>query len=301
MNPSLRHQTDAMGDGAVEGKSGNEAPQAGASSAGSGELVVPPVTARIVDLSAPIVSDPPSVPDLFRTEISFNDHKAGSEEIESMFGVGPELMREDEGWAHEVFLRFGTHSSTHVDAPYHYNSQIDGEPAKTIDELPLEWFFAPGVVLDMRRKADGEEVTTADIEAGLGELEIELQERDIVLIRTGRDEFYDDPRYVYRGPGVGQEATVWLYQRGVRVMGIDAWGWDAPLDLQAAEAKRTGKRNLFWGAHQAGISYSQIERLMNLGELPSSGFYVSCMPLRIVGASAAPARVVAFVPGPMND
>ena len=42
------------------------------------------------------------------------------------------------------------------------------------------------------------------------------------------------PDYMARGPGVTAEATHWLYEQGVRVMGIDAWGWDAPLHLQAA-------------------------------------------------------------------
>ena len=52
---------------------------------------------------------------------------------------------------------------------------------------------------------------------------------------------------------------------------------------------------IFWAAHQMDLEYSQIERLVNLGELPPTGFTVSCYPLRIVGASAAPARVVAIV------
>ena len=43
----------------------------------------------------------------------------------------------------ETFTRFGTHNSTHLDAPWHYNSSIGGEPAQTIDQLPLDWFFGP--------------------------------------------------------------------------------------------------------------------------------------------------------------
>ncbi len=53
---------------------------------------------------------------------------------------------------------------------------------------------------------------------------------------------------------------------------------------------------MFWAAHQADLPYSQIERLVNLGELPPTGFQVACFPLKIVGASAAPARVVGIVP-----
>jgi kynurenine formamidase len=80
------------------------------------------------------------------------------------------------------------------------------------------------------------------------------------------------------------------------VMGIDAWGWDAPLHLQAEEAKSRNEQGIFWAAHQADLPYCQIERLAGLRQLPRTGFEVACFPLRIVGASAAPARVVAFVP-----
>ena len=78
-------------------------------------------------------------------------------------------------------------------------------------------------------------------------------------------------------------------------MGIDAWGWDRPLNLQAQEALERGEPGIFWAAHQADLPYSQIERLFNLGALPSTGFVVSCFPLRIVGGSSAPARVVAIL------
>ena len=60
-------------------------------------------------------------------------------------------------------------------------------------------------------------------------------------------------------------ATRWLWERGVRVMGIDAWGWDAPLHMQAQEALERDEPGVFWAAHQADLPYSQIERLVNLG------------------------------------
>jgi kynurenine formamidase len=100
---------------------------------------------------------------------------------------------------------------------------------------------------------------------------------------------------MFRGPGVTAEATRWLFDRGVRVMGIDAWGWDRPLDRQAADALERDQAGIFWAAHQCDLPYSQIERLVNLDALPPSGFTVSCLPLRLIGASAAPARVVAIL------
>ena len=250
----------------------------------------------LVDLSAPISQSSPDLPDALRTDIEYSGHEAGAAQVEQLLGVPPELLRDGEGWATEEFTRFGTHNSTHVDAPWHYNSQIGGRRAPTIDELPLEWFHAPGVVLDMTAKEDGDAVTAAEAEAELARIGHELRPLDIVLVRTGRDRFYAELDYIARGPGVTAEATHWLFDRGVRVMGIDAWGWDAPLHMQAERAKSSGQPGVFWEAHQADLPYSQLERLMNLGALPPTGFTVSCFPLKIEGASAAPARVVAHVP-----
>ena len=251
----------------------------------------------LIDLSAPIQNGPPEVPEFLQTEIEFSDHVQGAAQIEQMLGVPARLLRDGEGWAVEEFRRLGTHNSTHVDAPWHYNSRIRGEPAQTIDELPLEWFFSRGVVVDATAKADGEQVDVADFEEGLDAAGHTLEPLDIVLVRTGRDEFYGAPDYIARGPAVTADATRWLFECGVRVMGIDAWGWDGPLHFQAEAARAADRPGVFWAAHQADLPYSQIERLFNLAALPLTGFQVACFPLKIIGASAAPARVVGILDG----
>jgi kynurenine formamidase len=52
---------------------------------------------RFVDLSAPIAADLPELPDVVRTEIDYADHRRGAQDIERMFGVAPELLRDGEG------------------------------------------------------------------------------------------------------------------------------------------------------------------------------------------------------------
>jgi kynurenine formamidase len=249
---------------------------------------------HIIDLSAPIAPSPDGTPDFQRNDIDYYDHADGAAFIEETYGVPSQLLRDGEGWSRET-VTMGTHNSTHVDAPYHYNSTIQGRPAETIDELPLERFFGPGVVLDFTAKADGDAITAAEVEQALDTAGHALAEGHIVLMHTGRDAFYGEPDYIARGPGVTAEATRWLYDRGVRVMGIDAWGWDRPLQLQAAEAIAADAPGIFWEAHQVDLPYSQIERLYNLAALPPTGFTVACFPLRLVGCSAAPARVVAII------
>jgi kynurenine formamidase len=235
-----------------------------------------------------------------RTEVSYTDHAEGARQMKELVGLPSRLLRNEEGPAGER-LSIGTHATTHLDAPWHYNSTIGGRPAETIDELPLRRFFGPGVVVDARHKEDGDVVTRDEMEAGIASAGHRLSAGDIVLVHSGRDAFYDDPSYMWRGPGVSAEATRWLFDAGVRVMGIDAWGWDAPLDRQAKQAIERDEPGVFWAAHQCDLPYSQIERLTNLSALPPTGFSVACFPLKIKGASAAPARVVALVDSPERD
>jgi kynurenine formamidase len=250
---------------------------------------------RIIDLSVPIAPTPSDAPPLMRIEIDYADHAAGAATIQDLFGVPSRLLRNGEGWAIETISALGTHNSTHIDAPWHYNSVVGGEPAQTIDELPLEWFFAPGVRLDFTHKADGDPVTRDEVARALRDAGHELQPLDIVLVHTGRGAYYDRMDYPSLGCGVTAEATVWLWEQGVRVMGIDGWSWDRPLHLEADDALARDKQGVFWAAHQCDIPYCQIERLHSLAALPATGFTVACFPLRIVRASAAPARVVAIL------
>lgn len=251
---------------------------------------------RIIDLSHTIESTPEDLPEFMRVDVSYTDHELGAVEMERAFGVAKHLLRDGEGPSGER-LMIGTHAATHVDAPWHYNSVIQGEPAPTIDQLPLERFFGPGVVIDAHQKADGDAVTRQETEDGILAAGHDLQPGDIVLVRTGRDVFYHESDYMLRGSGVSAEATLWLYDHGVRVMGIDAWGWDAPLDGQAALAAERDEPGIFWAAHQVDRPYSQIERMTNLDALPPTGFTVACFPLKIKGASAGLTRAVAIIEG----
>ncbi len=250
---------------------------------------------RFIDLSATLRNSPPETPEPFQVQILYHDHAQGAAQIEHFFKVPKALLRDGEGWATETITRLGTHDTTHVDAPYHYNSRIQGKPAATIDQLPLEWFFADGVVLNMTGRERGQVITVEDIQKELDRIGYTLKPLDIVLVHTGMDKFYDHPNYFLMGPGVSPEATRWLYDQGIRVMGIDAWSWDAPLDIQAKAALEAQKPGIFWAAHQLDLPYAQIERLVNLDQLPPYGFKVAAFPLKIEGASAGPARVVAIL------
>jgi kynurenine formamidase len=252
---------------------------------------------RIVDLSVSLEMGIASDPPIMMPEIIYMNHQETAEQIMSFFpGLKKEDLPDGEGWAVER-LNIATHNGTHMDAPYHYHSTMNkGERAITIDEVPLDWCLRPGVKLDFRHFADGYIVQPADVEAELQRIGHELQPLDIVVVNTSAAERYGQPDYLMKGCGMGRTSTNYLTERGVRVVGTDAWSWDAPFALTAQEYAKTGDASIIWEGHRAGmdIGYCQMEKLTNLDSLPGHGFEISCFPFKIKAASAGFTRTVAI-------
>ncbi len=249
---------------------------------------------RIIDLSVPI-EDSPSEP--LPVRVSHEEHGQSVGLMQAFFGCGERDLPGGLGWANDSVSMI-SHAGTHVDAPWHYAPVSEGKRARTIDEMPLEWFYGDGVVLDMRHKPEGSGVTVDDLEEALALISYRIKPWDIVIIQTGADRLWGKPDYFDAGCGMARESTLWLLDQGVRVMGIDAWGWDRPFWAIREEFDRTGDKSLLWGAHYAGIDreYCHIEKLANLDRLPSPhGFKVACFPVKLAGGSAGWSRVVAIL------
>ncbi|GGD46216.1 cyclase family protein [Erythrobacter arachoides] len=253
---------------------------------------------RFVDLSITLCNDVVSDPPFMRPEITYQSHADTVEELNTFFpGVTSDDLPDGEGFAAAEWVRLTTHNGTHLDAPWHFHpTQDGGKRALTIDEIPLEWCFQPGVKLDFTAMPDGYVVTAADVERELARIGHDLQPLDIVLVNTAAGKALGDPDFINRGCGMGYEATMYLTSRGVRVTGTDAWSWDAPFAHTAKKVAETGDTSLIWEGHKAGrdIGYCHLEKLHNLEGLPGSGFTVSCFPHKIKGASAGWTRAVAI-------
>ena len=167
----------------------------------------------------------------------------------------------------------------------------------TIDEVPLEWCYSDGVVLDMRHKEDGDRIGVEDVVSELERISYDVKPFDIVLIMTGVDKYWGSPDYINHGPGMVKDSTLWLIEKGVRVMGIDAWGFDRPFVKITEEYQREGDASIIWEAHFAGIEhpYCHLEKLANLDSLPPHGFKVACFPVKITGGSAGWCRPVGII------
>ncbi|MFC9173881.1 cyclase family protein [Streptomyces sp. NPDC057107] len=257
---------------------------------------------RIIDLSTPIDASAWEPEPVEHQVMSAADGaKHMSEEMRTHFGVefdpsvlpGGELLSIDT-------LSLTTHTGTHIDAPSHYGSTAtygDGRP-RHIDELPLEWFHGPGVVLDLTGAGTGA-VDAAFVRRQLERIGHVVSAGEIVLLRTGASRFSGTPAYFTDFTGLDGSATHYLLDHGVRVIGTDAFSLDAPFRHMIEHYQRTGEAGALWPAHFAGRDreYCQIERLANLESLPApTGFDVSCFPVKIAGAGAGWARAVALVP-----
>ncbi|MBE0650674.1 MAG: cyclase family protein [Bacteroidales bacterium] len=250
---------------------------------------------KIIDLSKPIRYNKED-PWFMKIKIKHKPHNKAKLLIRFL-GLPFKLFPKDfTGWADDTIQKMGVHAATHIDAPWHYSPTTDGKKSKTIDEMPLELCFGEGVVIDMKHKAEFDPITIADIEGFLTTNKLSLEPGMIVLIKTGRDKFNGTKDFHKIGTGMSAEATEWLIDKGIKVMGIDSWGWDLPLPYMMQKAKKTVDSEFFWEAHLVGQhkEYYHMEQLVNLDALPYNGFKVAVFPLKIVGASAAPARVVAL-------
>ena len=153
------------------------------------------------------------------------------------------------------------------------------------------------MVLDLTHKKAGEEIDSADFEKALEKIEYTLRPFDIVLVMTGATKYYGKPDYPRMHPGTTRESTLWLVDQGIKVMGIDAWGWDKPFDAMVSEV-REGKKEKLWAAHFAGKEkeYCHIENLTNLDKIPKPyGFKVAVFPIKIERAGGGWARAVAII------
>jgi kynurenine formamidase len=240
---------------------------------------------EIVDLtqplseSTPVIKLPPpfaNSPGLTREEISRYDER------------GP-------AWAWYT-LTIGEHVGTHLDAPIHW---VTGKDGADVASVPASSLIGPACVIDKTAETENDHgylLTVADLEAWEAE-NGRIPENAWVLLRTGwGSRAQDEAEFLNLGangpetPGPDVEASRWLAQErpisgfGVETVGIDAGaagGFDPPFPLH----------NLLLGAGRLGLT-----QLANLEQLPITGALIVVSPLKLVGGTGSPSRVLAFVP-----
>lgn len=250
---------------------------------------------KIIDISLPHEN---GGTEPYPPTIEFSSHEAGAARLAKLAGVSPDDFPHHMALATDR-ISGSSHSGTHIDAPKHYSPVCEGKPSRSVDEVPLEWCVGPGVVLDMRRKKPGDEITIEDMQQALDKLNYTLKPGDIVLLMTGCDRYWgtDTKTYLAMQSGLGVTGLDWLLDQGIRTIGIDAWTLDRPVAAMAEEYRRTGDKSVLWATHLHGRDreYIQIEKLCNLENVPPVGAMISALPVKFKGATAGWCRAVAIV------
>ncbi|WSZ63679.1 cyclase family protein [Streptomyces canus] len=191
-------------------------------------------------------------------------------------------------------IHTGEHVGTHFDAPRHW---VTGADLEDVASVPATRLVAPAVVIDRTHEAD------EDPDYLLRREDIEEWQREHgalpegwLLFRTGwaarshaQVQFLNADEHGPHTPGVDPECARWLAEEtqilgfGVETVGTDAgqaFRFDPEFPVHS---------------HLLGAGKYGITQLQNLHLLPPTGALLIVAPLRIVGGSGSPARVLALV------
>jgi kynurenine formamidase len=214
------------------------------------------------------------------------------------YGCNHDDLPEGEGWGTES-IELASHTGTHVDAPLHYGTRCEGKPSRTITDIAIEELFCEAVVLDVRGMAGpGEAIPVEGLKSALDRVGAPIKPGSAIMLRTGQEAYNLSQAEFFTYPGMTREGTLFLAGLGAKVLGTDALGWDRPINMMKAVFQRTRDKRDIWDGHFAGREREVfiVQQLVNLAALPSSGFQVAFFPIKLARCSAAPARVVAFIP-----
>ena len=195
-------------------------------------------------------------------------------------------------------ISMGEHTGTHFDAPVHWITGKDLAD-NACDTIPVRRFIGPACVIDVTAEVERnhdfllmpEHVTAWEEKHG------RIPAGSWVLLRTGWSRRTDAASFLNvkddgpHSPGFHASTSRLLATErdvlgvGVETVGTDAGqagGFDPPFP----------NHGTMHGAGKFGLA-----SLRNLDKLPATGAIVIAAPLRLVGGSGSPLRVLAIAPG----
>jgi arylformamidase len=169
-------------------------------------------------------------------------------------------------------ISMGTHQGTHLDSMYHFLD--DG---KTLDQMPLDWFYGPARILRIPKKAR-EEISVEDFRP----FDKYLTTGAKIIYETGWHRQFESENYFSDFPSLTQDAACYLASKKIRLLGMDTptpgrdW-YEIHHILQAKE-----------------VEMVIVEGLTHLDQLPETFTFVG-FPLNFVGRDGSPIRAVAVI------
>jgi kynurenine formamidase len=241
---------------------------------------------RIVDLTQPLSPETPLLP----LPSQWNNTPA--------FKIWELSHYDDRGpaWYWNGF-ETGEHTGTHFDAPVHWVSGKDLSD-NTVDRIPTQKFIGPACVIDVSADSakDPNFLLTPERIRQWEQHHGQIPVAAWVLLRTDWSKRKDPKDYINvkengpHTPGLAKETSAFLAkERDVLGVGVETVGTDAG---QAATFDPPFPNHfLMHGSGKFGLA-----SLANLDQLPPTGAIVIAAPLKIVGGSGSPLRVIAITP-----
>jgi kynurenine formamidase len=171
---------------------------------------------------------------------------------------------------------------THVDSFSHLDPDPDAE---TIEKMSLDLFYGPAVCLDVSGAEARTDITADDLDEAVERSAVDVERGDIVLFHTAAwNRFAGDKRYLTDFPGLGDSASKWIVDRGVKTFGVDSPTPDNPASTSYPCHMMCRREHI-----------THYENLARLDELLDQRFTFVGFPLKLVGAHGGPTRAVALV------
>lgn len=169
-------------------------------------------------------------------------------------------------------LAVGAHIGTHIDAPFHFFSDLP-----PVDQLALDQCCGPAVCLDLSRTGESGVIDAADLSPFNGQ----IGDTALLLMHTGWDDHWGESDYFDAHPAMTGAAAQQVVDWGVGLLGVDLPSVDRPP----------------FPAHPVllGHRVAIVENLKNLDQLIDRPFEFYAAPLPITGRDASPVRAFAVL------
>jgi arylformamidase len=178
-----------------------------------------------------------------------------------------------QGYVSEVMF-LGTHTGTHIDAPFHFNPN-----GQTIDQVEVNRYICNNAILIKIHKNANEMITSEDI---IRNSKYEIKEKDTVIFSTGwENQIKQKDNYVRNNPGLSKDAAEYLAHKKVNAIGIDCPSIDIGIDTSLIVHKTLLSNEIL-----------VIENLCNLYKFTKGKFRLLATPLKLAGASGSPIRAI---------
>ncbi len=197
-------------------------------------------------------------------------------------------LTHEKDYCHVDLLKLGSHTGTHIDAPYHFLKN-----GQKIDEIPVQRFIGTGILIDVSNKSERELIDSTDLKFYASE----IKKGDFVILNTGWDRYFGTPTY-YLHPYLSADGARLLVKMGVSLVGVDALNVDptyyGSMDSDPSAKDLPDEEGYGYPVHDIllGNDILIVENLCNLDKIKQVKGAYSFLPLKLKDSDGSPIRAV---------